>query len=52
MMRKKSETNRKRFISDVSHELKTPLTVIMGNSELLINTDIEKNNKKFCYEQL
>ena len=48
----KSEINRKRFISDVSHELKTPLTVIMGNSELLLNADIEKNNKKFYYKQL
>ena len=42
----KSEINRKRFISDVSHELKTPLTVIMGNSELLLNTDIEKEQQK------
>ena len=42
----KSETNRKRFISDVSHELKTPLTVIMGNSELLLNGDIEKKQQK------
>ena len=42
----KSEINRKRFISDVSHELKTPLTVIMGNNELLLNTDIEKKQQK------
>ena len=42
----KSETNRKRFISDVSHELKTPLTVIMGNSELMLNADIEKKQQK------
>ena len=42
----KSEINRKRFISDVSHELKTPLTVIMGNSELLVNADIEKEQQK------
>ncbi len=42
----KSEANRKRFISDVSHELKTPLTVIMGNSELMLNTDIEKKQQK------
>ena len=42
----KSEINRKRFISDVSHELKTPLTVIMGNSELLLNADIEKEQQK------
>ncbi|MDC0626221.1 phosphate regulon sensor protein PhoR [Methylophilaceae bacterium] len=42
----KSEVIRKRFISDVSHELKTPLTVIMGNSELMLNTDIEPKQQK------
>lgn len=42
----KSEAIRKRFISDVSHELKTPLTVIMGNSELMLNTDIEQKQQK------
>lgn len=42
----KSEVIRKRFISDVSHELKTPLTVIMGNSELMLNADIELKQQK------
>lgn len=42
----KSEAIRKRFISDVSHELKTPLTVIMGNSELMLNADIEPKQQK------
>lgn len=42
----KSEVIRKRFISDVSHELKTPLTVIMGNSELMLNADIEQKQQK------
>ncbi|MFY0650045.1 MAG: DUF3329 domain-containing protein [Methylophilaceae bacterium] len=42
----KSEVIRKRFISDVSHELKTPLTVIMGNSELILNADIEPKQQK------
>jgi len=42
----KSEVIRKRFISDVSHELKTPLTVIMGNSELMLNADIEPKQQK------
>ena len=42
----KSEAIRKRFISDVSHELKTPLTVIMGNSELMLNADIEPKKQK------
>jgi len=42
----KSEAIRKRFISDVSHELKTPLTVIIGNSELMLNADIEQKQQK------
>ncbi|NCX68121.1 MAG: DUF3329 domain-containing protein [Betaproteobacteria bacterium] len=42
----KSEAIRKQFISDVSHELKTPLTVIMGNSELMLNADIEQKQQK------
>ena len=42
----KSEVIRKRFISDVSHELKTPLTVIIGNSELMLNADIEPKQQK------
>ncbi|MBL6727367.1 MAG: DUF3329 domain-containing protein [Methylophilaceae bacterium] len=42
----KSEAIRKQFISDVSHELKTPLTVIMGNSELMLNADIEPKQQK------
>ena len=37
------EDKRKQFISDVSHELKTPLTVILGNAELLLNKQIKKN---------
>ena len=31
-----SEQKRRRFVSDASHELKTPLTVIMTNAEMLL----------------
>lgn len=32
----------KQFLSDASHELKTPLTVILSNAELLENTGMDK----------
>lgn len=36
----------KRFISDASHELKTPLTVIMSNAELLQNEDCDPESRE------
>ena len=39
----------KQFVSDASHELKTPLTVIMSNAELLQSPDCdEENRQKFA----
>lgn len=35
----------KQFVSDASHELKTPLTVIMSNAELMQNPEFEPENK-------
>lgn len=35
----------RQFVSDASHELKTPLTVIMSNAELLQNPDCEEESR-------
>lgn len=40
-------TKQKRFISDASHELKTPIAVILANSELL--SDTFGDNKQLTY---
>lgn len=41
---------REEFSSNVSHELKTPLTSISGFSELLVNNMVDESNKKEFYE--
>lgn len=38
----KAWDQQRRFIADASHELKTPLTVIMTNAELMQNTDCDE----------
>lgn len=35
----------RRFIADASHELKTPLTVILTNAELMQNTDFDEDSR-------
>ena len=45
------ERMRKEFTANVSHELKTPITTIMGFSELLANPNIEREKvTDFAYE--
>ncbi len=44
----KLDAMRKRFVADVSHELKTPITSIMGYAETLLESEVDKEtNKKF-----
>lgn len=44
----KLDTMRKRFVADVSHELKTPITSIMGYADTLLENDVDSEvNKKF-----
>ena len=47
----KIDEMRKSFISDVSHELKTPIALIQGYSEgLLENVNTDEENRKFYAE--
>lgn len=48
----KSWQQQKRFISDASHELKTPLAVIMSNAELLQNPDFDEEQKEKFSESI
>ena len=38
----------RQFVADASHELKTPLTVIMANAELMQGTDSEAEKHRFA----
>ena len=47
----KIDEMRKQFISDVSHELKTPISLIQGYAEgLLENVNTDENSRKFYAE--
>ncbi len=44
----KLDTMRKRFVADVSHELKTPITSIMGYADTLLENEVDgETSKKF-----
>lgn len=43
----KAWDQQRQFVADASHELKTPLAVIMANAELLQNEPTVENNMKF-----
>ena len=44
---KESLHNEKRFIASVSHELRTPMTSIIGYGELMSDSDLNSNQKRY-----
>ena len=38
----KLDNMRKEFVADVSHELKTPITIIMGNADTLLDSEYDR----------
>ena len=44
----KALRQQKQFLSDASHELKTPLTVILSNAELLENAALDERPKRWA----
>lgn len=42
----KAWKQQKQFIADASHKLKTPLTVILTNTELIQSSDVTESNKR------
>ena len=42
------EQQKREQISALAHDVKTPLTIVKGNVELLMETDITEEQKKYC----
>lgn len=49
---KKEIDKRTRLLSDIGHDLKTPITIIQGYLGAIINGDIQDNQKKEAYLKL
>ncbi len=48
----KLDNMRKEFVADVSHELKTPITSIMGYADTLLDNDVDEANQKRFLERI
>ena len=50
----KTEQEKKQQMSALAHDIKTPLTIVRGNAELLSETELtteQKNNITLCFER-
>ena len=48
----KLDNMRKEFIADVSHELKTPLTSVLGYSETMLSGELDENTEKVFTQKI
>ena len=48
----KAWADQKRFVADASHELKTPLTVIISNTEMLLSKERDDEKEKMRLENI
>ena len=48
----KLDNMRKQFVADVSHELKTPITSIMGYADTLLDSDVDEEYQKKFLERI
>jgi two-component system sensor histidine kinase VicK len=48
----KLDQMRKQFVADVSHELKTPITTILGFSDTLLQADVPENKQREFLEMI
>ena len=48
----KLDSMRKEFVADVSHELKTPITSIMGYADTLLENEVDRDTEKKFLERI
>ncbi|WP_171022324.1 response regulator [Thalassotalea litorea] len=52
--RKLEDANRikNQFLANVTHEIRTPLSVVIGNTEALLNNEVQAQEQYRCYQHL
>ena len=50
--RKKESERRERFVADFTHEMKTPMTSIIGYADMLMSYELSVEERSDCYEEM